>query len=130
MTADLSMDRRAAVLRYASALLPEEDRANPVRVGQAALPLLEWAEKAPDRRDLSARMRAMSLQHFNRRRPAEGGPAAFVEAAKAYYDFLAAGPDGDPASADYATDDPGLAARLDAVARKISGSHGDGSQDS
>jgi hypothetical protein len=127
---DLSMDQRADILRYASALLGDEHRADPVRVGQAALPLLEWAERAPGRSDLSARMRAMSRQYGNMRRfsAEDGDPAAFANAAMSHYDFLTAGPR--DADADWPANDPGLAGKLDAVTRRLGGTHGDGSQDS
>jgi len=122
------MDQRADILRYASALLGDEHRADPVRVGQAALPLLEWAEKAPERGDLSARMRAMSRQYRNSRRfsAEDGDPAAFVNAAKSHYDFLTAG----PRDADWPVTDPGLAGKLDALTRKTRGPHDDGGHDS
>jgi hypothetical protein len=94
---NLTTDQRASVLGYASWLLNSQDRRNPVLVGQAALPLLEWAEQATDQADLDARMRALSRHHSNMAgKP--GSPAEFVEQASVYYAFLVAGRYGNTAS--------------------------------
>jgi hypothetical protein len=82
--------KREAILRYASCLLSDDDRQEPVKAAAAALPLLEWAEQATDEDDLETRMHAMSQQHMNTRGE-ERDPGQFVDEAGTLYAFLAGG---------------------------------------
>jgi hypothetical protein len=90
MTVHVSPDDRASILGHASHLLSRDDRADPVRVAAAAIPLLEWAEAAADEDDLRYRMRAMARQHINSA-DAPRDPARFVDDAGTLYAFLCAG---------------------------------------
>jgi hypothetical protein len=83
-------NNRADILGFASRLLSEDDRANPVLVAAAAIPLLEWAESAADEDDLRCRMRAMRRQHTNTYPQREVGvsPARFLDDAGTLYAFL------------------------------------------
>lgn len=88
-TMTLTQYARTDILGWASYIVSEEDRRNPVLVTAAASPLLEWASKADDRADLKARMSALRRQSFNGKN-GTGDPAGFVEAAAAYYAFITA----------------------------------------
>lgn len=92
MSVNVSPENRADLLRYAASLLSCEDRADPVFVAAAAVPLLEWAEQAADDDDLRARMRAMS-RHYVNTGPSAGSisPDQFVDQAGTLYAFITAG---------------------------------------
>ena len=92
MTVNVSPEDRANLLAYAASLLSREDRANPVLVAAAAVPLLEWAEQAADDKDLRARMRAMGRHYINTGLDAGSiNPDQFVDQAGTLYAFIAAG---------------------------------------
>lgn len=88
---DLTMNQRESILRYASALLPYEDRPDSALVTRAAQPMIEWAEQAVDSTDLSARMRALSQQHLNTKNCSGIRPVRFVEQATLHYTILVGG---------------------------------------
>jgi|HubBroStandDraft_6_1064221.scaffolds.fasta_scaffold00062_17 hypothetical protein len=81
---------RAAILRYATWLLPVRDRADPEVVTRAAAPLLRWAQDAVSKDDLRARMAAMSREHDNSSpvvtEPVD--PEGFLTRARVYYEFI------------------------------------------
>jgi len=89
----IGAENRSTILMYAANLVTREQRADPVAVGAAALPLLEWAEEAEDPDDLRWRMRAMSRQHANLRSSTDEpcDPGKFVDDAGVHYAFIIAG---------------------------------------
>jgi hypothetical protein len=94
MTMIIGISNRDTIIRYASVLLPEEDRANPVLIAATAIPILEWAEQAADADDLRCRMLALSRQYVNTHaQHGTGSPDRFVEDAGTLYAFIAAGRD-------------------------------------
>jgi hypothetical protein len=83
---------RAAVLRYASALLPPSGRRDPAAVTAQAAPLLDWAQQASGRLDLEVRMEALSRAYCNAS-PGASPLAAdgLLAAAREYYRFITGG---------------------------------------
>jgi hypothetical protein len=91
MTVAVSPDNRKRLLRYASEIVPCEDREDAVKAATAALPLLEWAERAADEDDLELRMAALSQQYQNTCGKQYSSPSEFVESAETLYAFLGGG---------------------------------------
>lgn len=85
----VSVNRRADVLRFASAIT--ENREDPIAVRANALPMLQWLENATDDEDQRARWKALWQQHTNVSSQApDDDPARFVASAEQYYAFLTA----------------------------------------